>query len=341
MSECPYCKEEIKEGALKCRHCGSALQEGGEEAEKEKVAYVVDRDIVRFVKIAGSILAVFLIVGTVLYGIDLKEAGKEIKAAAVETRKDRAEIEETKREIEQNKVEEMQAALSKIIKDGSAKVEELGAVSKNTLLALEKSLEILSSKIVSLESKLVGLPAFPESGTKKNAPTESGRVPPPSKPNGELAPSEPEKEQAPSEPVKKLPPPGLELQAPARAGLTQEEIDAIRIKEVPELVEGETAGPGRKWYDLHFTVDVETGKKAPDQEKVIGAIDRVVYKLSEKWLSTSSSRTRINKDEDFRMTVRVWGRTWVKAEIYVRGREKPIIREGLMVLNGTTYFRKG
>ncbi len=41
------------------------------------------------------------------------------------------------------------------------------------------------------------------------------------------------------------------------------------------------------------------------------------------------------------MTVRVWGRTWVKAEIYVRGRGKPIIREGLMVLDGTTYFRKG
>ena len=301
----------------------------------------MDRDIVRFVKIAGSILAVFLIVGTVPYGIDLKEAGKEIKDAALETRKDRADIEEMKREIKQQKVEQMQKTLSKIIEGASEKVKELEAITKNNLPALEKSIEILSPKIVSLESKLAEPPASPESGTKGIAPTESGRATPPSKPNGELAPSEPEKEQAPSEPVKKLPPPGLKLLAPVRAGLTQEEIDATRIKEVPELVEGETAGPGRKWYNLHFTVDVETSKKAPDREKVFGAIDRVVYKLSEKWFSTSSSRTRINKDEDFRMTVRVWGRTWVKAEVYVRGREKPIIREGLMVLDGTTYFRKG
>ena len=32
--ECPYCKEDIKEGALKCKHCGTMLYspEGQEEA---------------------------------------------------------------------------------------------------------------------------------------------------------------------------------------------------------------------------------------------------------------------------------------------------------------------
>ncbi len=148
----------------------------------------MDRDIVRFVKIAGSILAVFLIVGTVLYGIDLKEAGKEIKDAALETRKDRADIEEMKREIKQQKVEQMQKTLSKIIEGASEKVKELEAITKNNLPALEKSIEILSPKIVSLESKLAEPPASPESGTKGIAPTESGRATPPSKPNGELCP---------------------------------------------------------------------------------------------------------------------------------------------------------
>jgi len=26
ITECPYCKEEIKEGAIKCKHCGSELE---------------------------------------------------------------------------------------------------------------------------------------------------------------------------------------------------------------------------------------------------------------------------------------------------------------------------
>ena len=39
--ECPYCKEEIQEGALKCKHCGSMLTPAGAPqaatSEKSKV----------------------------------------------------------------------------------------------------------------------------------------------------------------------------------------------------------------------------------------------------------------------------------------------------------------
>ena len=35
MRECPYCKEEVKEGAIRCKHCHASIGENGETAYAE------------------------------------------------------------------------------------------------------------------------------------------------------------------------------------------------------------------------------------------------------------------------------------------------------------------
>jgi Zn-dependent metalloprotease len=61
--------------------------EGGEPRPDADghVTYVFDRDLVRFLKFSGSVMAIFLIVGAFVYGFNLKEMTEEIRKAQKET----------------------------------------------------------------------------------------------------------------------------------------------------------------------------------------------------------------------------------------------------------------
>jgi hypothetical protein len=63
-------------------HSWSAQQVGGPSAPRagngSQVTYVFDRDLVRFLKFAGSVLALFVILGAFLFGLDLKKTAKEV-----------------------------------------------------------------------------------------------------------------------------------------------------------------------------------------------------------------------------------------------------------------------
>src|SRR5262245_11709050 len=78
MKVCPFCKEQVLDGALKCRFCQSTLVAlpvaEAAPPDDRRVTYILDRDLVRFGKFAGAVLAMFLVVGASLFGIKLDSA---------------------------------------------------------------------------------------------------------------------------------------------------------------------------------------------------------------------------------------------------------------------------
>ena len=85
MKQCPFCREEIRDEATKCRFCLSSLSSKPEPQQatatqitgQHKVIYSVDRDLIRSAKVAIMIVAFFLVIGILLYldGFGFKQGG--------------------------------------------------------------------------------------------------------------------------------------------------------------------------------------------------------------------------------------------------------------------------
>jgi hypothetical protein len=55
----------------------------------------------------------------------------------------------------------------------------------------------------------------------------------------------------------------------------------------------------------------------------LDAVDRVVYKLSAKWFNPSEV-VRIDRRDNFRFEIGVWGTTTIETTIHLKGKQAPI-----------------
>jgi hypothetical protein len=98
MKICPFCKEQIKEEAIKCRYCSSLLNSdlNSESPKTDKVTYILDRDLIRYAKFSISIIAILVVIGAVFFGFDLKQALRDVKEIENETKLTAKEANEIK-----------------------------------------------------------------------------------------------------------------------------------------------------------------------------------------------------------------------------------------------------
>ncbi len=156
MASCPYCLEDIKDGATKCPHCQSSLANATQTpSASDQVVYIVDQGLVRFGKFAVTILAIFTLVGIYLFGIDIEDtrekfskAKDDIETLQGEMEKQRDSLKKIALEIDAKKTE-LDTALVK----AKATLPEFDRAVSNTKAAQSK-VDAALSKVDAALSKV-------------------------------------------------------------------------------------------------------------------------------------------------------------------------------------------
>ena len=141
MRTCPYCKEDVHDEAIKCRHCHSMLlpiqsSVSDPADDKARVTYVLDRDLVRFAKFAAAVLAIFLVVGGYLFGFKLEATLDKVRQSQADLKTAQTDLITAQKELQaaQLTVQGLKRDVEKVLLEAQAYV---GEISEQRRLAFE------------------------------------------------------------------------------------------------------------------------------------------------------------------------------------------------------------